>query len=249
MPARQRPEQPATTPEAADQVSLWERLERPAPAPRSALTPGRIAEAAVRLADAEGLDAVTMRRLAGELGVAPMAAYRYVTGKDELLELMVDAVHRELTVPADVTGWRDTLRAHALDTRAMMLAHPWVPRAGVVMLTPHQMAAAERMLAALDGLGLDPDTMMAAFATVSAYVRGAVEAEIGVLRLMRERGWSSGQETREGLAPRMTWLMSTGRYPVYHRYTQQAARKDEPAWRFETGLGYVLDGLAAHLDA
>jgi AcrR family transcriptional regulator len=245
MPARQRPEQPAT-PEAAD---LWERLERPAPAPRSALTPERIAGAAVRIADAEGLDAVTMRRLAGELGVAPMAAYRYVTGKDELLELMVDAVHRELTVPAGVTGWREVLRAYALGTRAMMLAHPWVPRAGVMVLTPHQMATAERLLASLDGLGLDPDTMMAVFATVSAYVRGAVEAEIGVLRLMRERGWSSGLETREGLAPRMIWLMSTGRYPVYHRYTQQAVRKDDPAWRFETGLDYVLDGLAAHLDA
>lgn len=243
MPARQQPEQ------AADQVSLWERLERPAPAPRSALTPGRIAEAAVRIADAEGLDAVTMRRLAGELGVAPMAAYRYVSGKDELLELMVDTVHAGLTVQAELTGWREVLRAHALATRAMMLAHPWLPRAGVVVLTPHQMAAAERMLAALDGLGLDPDTMMAVFSSVNAYVRGAVEAEIGVLRLMRERGWSTGQETRAGLAPRMSWLMSTGRYPVYHRYTRQAVRKDDPAWRFETGLDYVLDGIATRLEA
>lgn len=247
MPARQRPDQPAT-PGPADQVSLWERLERPAPAPRSTLTPDRIAEAAVRIADAEGLDAVTMRRLAGELGVAPMAAYRYVSGKDELLELMVDAVHGELAAPAEAAGWREVLRDHALHTRAMMLAHPWLPRAGVVVLTPRQMAAAERMLAALDGLGPDPDTMMAAFTTVGAYVRGAVETEIGVLRLMRERGWSTGQETREGLAPRMTWLMSTGRYPVYRRYTREAVRKDDPAWRFETGLDYVLDGLAAHLD-
>jgi AcrR family transcriptional regulator len=246
MPARQRPEKPAT-PDGADQASLWERLERPAPAPRSTLTPDRIAEAAVRIADAEGLDAVTMRRLAGELGVAPMAAYRYVSGKDELLELMVDAVYGELPAPAGVTGWRESLRSHAAHTRAVLLAHPWMTRAAVVALTPNQMAAAERMLAALDGLGLDPDTMMAVFTTVSAYVRGAVESEIGLRRLMRERGWSTGHETREGLAPRMTWLMNTGRYPVYRRYTHEATRKDDPDWRFETGLDYVLDGLAAHL--
>ncbi|MDX3103543.1 TetR family transcriptional regulator [Nonomuraea angiospora] len=69
---------------------LWARLERPAPALWQMLTPQRIATAAVGIADAEGLDAVTMRRLATELGVAPMAPYRYVSGKDELLELMVD---------------------------------------------------------------------------------------------------------------------------------------------------------------
>ncbi len=82
----------------------------PAPAPRTTLTPQRIARTAVGVADAEGLDAVTMRRLATELGVAPMAAYRYVTGKDELLELMVDFVYGELDLPDGTDGWRTTMR-------------------------------------------------------------------------------------------------------------------------------------------
>ncbi|WP_171164951.1 TetR/AcrR family transcriptional regulator [Streptomyces sp. I05A-00742] len=227
---------------------LWERLERPAPAPRSAaLTPGRIAAAAVAIADAEGLEAVTMRRLAADLGVAPMAAYRYVTGKDELIALMVDFVHGELELPDAAGGWRGTMRAVGLRTRALMLAHPWMARADHFSLTPSQFAVSERVLTALDGLGLDADTMMAVFRTVTAYVHGAVDSEIGLLRMMRKRGWTTGDETREGLAPEMTWLMGTGRYPATRRYLAEAQRKDDAAWRFELGLDCVLDGIAVRL--
>jgi AcrR family transcriptional regulator len=228
-------------------ASLWERLERPAPAARAALTPSRIAEVAVGIADAEGLDAVTMRRLAVGLGVAPMAAYRYVSGKDELLELMVDFVYGELTVPGDVAGWWHAMRALALSTRTVLLDHPWVARTTVCSPTPRQLAVAERALAALDGLGLEADMMMAVFRTVTAYVHGAVEAEINLRRLMQERGWSSSDETRTGLAPQMAWLMGTGRYPEYARYIYEARRKDDPQWQFETGLNCVLDGISARM--
>lgn len=243
MPAQESQEKS----ENKSQVSLWERLERPAPAPRSTLSPHRIAAVAVEIADAEGLDAVTMRRLATELGVAPMAAYRYVSGKDELLELMVDFVYGELTLPDDTAGWRETMRTLAMRTRAVLLKHPWMARTSVLALTPNQLAVPECVLATLDALGLDADTMMAVSRTVTAYVHGAVDAEIGLLRLMQERGWSSGHETRSGLAPRMTWLMNTGRYPTYQRYTLEATRKDDPQWQFEVGLDCVLDGIAAHM--
>ena len=84
-------------------TSLWERLDQAAGRP--ALSAREIGAAAVRIADADGLDAITMRRLAAELGAAPMAAYRHVSGKEEVLELMVDlhpggAVKR----PADSLG-------------------------------------------------------------------------------------------------------------------------------------------------
>ncbi|MFC7649082.1 TetR/AcrR family transcriptional regulator [Streptosporangium lutulentum] len=80
---------------------------------------------AIEIADTEGLDAITMRRLAAELGVAPMAAYRYVSGKDDVMELMVDLVHGELE-HSQADGWRETMRALALRTRALMLKHPWL---------------------------------------------------------------------------------------------------------------------------
>ncbi|MEU8530880.1 MULTISPECIES: TetR/AcrR family transcriptional regulator [Streptomyces] len=228
-----------------EKVSLWERLDR-APAPRASLTPQRIAAVAVELADGEGIGAVTMRRIAAELGVAPMAAYRHVDGKDELWALMVDLVSAELEPQEEPVGWRATLRAHALRTREAMLRHPWLAQlpAPLFALTPNRMAGAERQLASLDGLGLDADTMMAAFRTVGAYVHGATQTEVSLAQYMREQGWETGDDTRRGLAPQMVYLMETGRYPTYREYTRTAARKDDAAWQFETGLDCVLDGVA-----
>ncbi|MFE6056881.1 TetR/AcrR family transcriptional regulator [Kitasatospora sp. NPDC056446] len=248
MPARQAPagDTPA---EGGDvpQPSLWERLARPAPAPRTTLTPHRIAEAAVAIADTEGLDAVTMRRLAGALGVAPMAAYRYVSGKDELIELMVDFVYGRLPLDTPADGWRDAMRSLAVHLRAMNLDHPWTVRTATPFsLSPNQLAVPERAFSVLAEHGLDADTTMAVFRTVTGYVHGSVAAEVTLANLRRERGWSDGDQTRAGLAPRMTWLMGTGRYPSYQRYLHEATRKDDPDWQFETGLDCVLDGIAAH---
>ncbi|MEV6399557.1 TetR/AcrR family transcriptional regulator [Streptomyces sp. NPDC051907] len=231
--------------------SLWERLSRPAPAPRASLSPERIAEEAVALADAEGLDAVTMRRLATALGVAPMAAYRYVSGKEDLLQLMVDRVYGELEMPEEGGGWRDAMRALAVGTRALMLRHPWLGRLSspqaVLALTPNRMAVSDRALAALDGLGLDADTTMAVFRTVAAYATGTAHAEIAWRQLLEGEGWEDGHDARSGLAPQMTWLMGTGRYPHFQRYLVEATRKDDPQWQFDSGLEAVLEGIAARL--
>ncbi|MFI9156890.1 TetR/AcrR family transcriptional regulator [Kitasatospora aureofaciens] len=250
MPAQQAPAGDSDA--AADdrdkpQPSLWERLDRPSPAPRTTLTPHRIAEAAVAIADTEGLDAVTMRRLATALGVAPMAAYRYVSGKDELIELMVDFVYGQLPLDTPADGWREAMRSLAVHLRAMNLAHPWIARAATPFsLSPNQLAVPERAFAALAERGLDADTTMAVFRTVAVYVHGSSASEVALEDLRRARGWSDGDETRAGLAPRMTYLMGTGRYPSYHQYLQQATRKDDPDWHFTTGLDCVLDGIAAH---
>ncbi|MEV4429390.1 TetR/AcrR family transcriptional regulator [Streptomyces sp. R-07] len=232
--------------ETADGVSLWERLDRPASAPRTSLSARRIAAVAIEIADREGFGAVTMRRIATELGVAPMAAYRHVAGKDELWALMVDEVSAELEPPAPVDGWRETLRTYAHRTRDGMLRHPWLTQLPVPLLalTPARMAAVERQLASLDGLGLDADTMMAAFRAVASYVQGAVQSEVALAQYMKEQGWESGDDTRRALAPQMTYLLGTGRYPTYLRYVQGAARKDDAGWQFETGLECVLDGVA-----
>ncbi|WP_329116803.1 TetR/AcrR family transcriptional regulator [Streptomyces sp. NBC_01353] len=229
-----------------EEVSLWERLDRPQAAPRASLTPQRIAEVAVDLADREGFAAVTMRRIATELGVAPMAAYRHVSGKDDLWALMVDRVSAEMEPAEQPESWRETLRAYAVRTRTMMVRHPWLAQLPMPLfaLTPNRMAAAERQLASLDGQGLDVDTMMAAFRAVSSYVQGATQAEVALAQYMRDQGWESPDETRRALAPQMSYLMETGRYPTYRRYTRGAARKDDAAWQFETGLECVLDGVA-----
>ncbi|THA78470.1 TetR/AcrR family transcriptional regulator [Streptomyces sp. A0642] len=232
---------------AGPDPSLWQRLEQPAATPRTSLTLERIGTVAVEIADAEGFAAVTMRRLATELGVAPMAAYRHVTGKDDLWALMAERVTAEMRIPDEVTEWREVLRAFGLLTRDMMLRHPWVGQlpTHLFVLTPGRLAIAERQLAALDGLGLDEDSMMVAFRTVSAFAHGAAQSEVALREWTEAAGWSTGEETRLGLAPQMMYLMETGRYPTYGRYGLRATRKDDATWAFETGLDCVLDGIAA----
>ena len=87
-------------------------------------------------------------------------------------------------------------------------------RAPLISLTPARMAVAERQLAALATLGLDADSMMAAFRTVSSYVHGSTQSELALREYKERHGWSSGDETRQALAPQMNYLMDTGRYPA-----------------------------------
>ncbi|MFE1595545.1 TetR/AcrR family transcriptional regulator [Nocardia sp. NPDC058705] len=215
--------------------------------PGKALSAKLIAETAVKVADVEGLDAITMRRLATELGVTPMAAYRHVSNKDEVLELMVDLVYGEID-PPDGTDWRETLWAIAQAVRTLILRHPWLTRLSAPQmlyeLTPHRLALTEQALTALhDDGGLDLDAAMAACRTLSTYVQGATSAEIGLRDLMNDHGWSTGADTREGLSPQMRWLLATRRYPTFERYILEAARKDDLQWQFDTGLNQVLDGI------
>ncbi|HSA52477.1 MAG TPA: TetR/AcrR family transcriptional regulator C-terminal domain-containing protein [Yinghuangia sp.] len=240
--------QPGDAPAA---VSVWQRLDRPAKAQRATLTHASIAAAAVDIADKDGLDSVSMRKLSGHLGVTTMALYRYVVGKEELFELMLDAAYAEYDHPV-LPGetWRDVLTVHAHQLRAIALRHPWTVELAarrVVNITPRVMATVERSLGALDGLGLDIDTMAAAQHSVMAYVRGALTDEIGHAELMKSQQWADEDDLRNAYGPHMTWLLGTGRYPVYHRYGMGAVRKDDKAWRFAFGLDCVLDGIAARL--
>jgi AcrR family transcriptional regulator len=230
-------------------TSLWERLQQAADRP--GLTAPTIAAAAVAIADADGLDAISMRRLAAELGVSTMAAYRHVSGKDDVLELMADLVYGEVDIPGDA-DWRETMRAFARGVRALGLKHPWLtqlsaPQA-VSELTPSRLALEERALASLAGLGLDADTAMSVYRTVTVFAHGAIRAEMGLRQLMAEHGWTSGAESRSGLSGQMAWLLNTGRYPAVARWLHDAARRDDLTWQFETGLDYVLDGIAARIE-
>ena len=181
-----------------------------------------------------------MRRLAAELGVAPMAPYRYVSGKDDLLELMVDHVYADLRLPSGL-AWRESLRTLAVRTRELMLQHRWLaqlsPQAKL-SLTPNRMAVAEQALAALDGLDLDADTMMSVFRAVDAYVHGAMSYESAVSTVISEQSLSGGDELRDELAPLMMWHMRTGRYPTFQHYLRTATRKDDTsvAVRLRPGL-------------
>jgi AcrR family transcriptional regulator len=148
---------------------------RPPQAPGPELTRERILHAAIAIADAEGLTAVSMRRLAAELGVGVMSLYRHVPGKDQLVLLMADAVFGEARPPQPPPpGWRAQLELIARLQWAAARRHPWIAR--VVSLTrptpaPNAMAYTEGALRAVDGLGLAPSTMLYVAITLAGHVQ------------------------------------------------------------------------------
>jgi AcrR family transcriptional regulator len=228
--------------------TLWERLAGPGRGPRPGLTHQQIAAAAVEIADAEGLNAVSMRRLAERLGVATMGLYRYVTGKDEIYELMLDAVIAEIALPDG--DWREVAGAYARQFRALGLRHPWIIQAFArvpASLSPNSAAIAEHALASVDGLGADVDTMMAVFGAVSSFARGAVFTEVAQREVLERQGWESEDDVRLAYRPWVRWMLESGRYPVLSRYIVEGSNEDDADWQFEFGLECVLDGISARL--
>lgn len=131
----------------------WGVAALPHRGPKRELSTERIVEAAIELADADGLDAVSMGKVAARLGAAPMSLYRYVTGKDDLLLLMYDAAS-EVTVPGAAGTWRQRLREWAMFVRAAYDAHPWLADLppSSTPTTPNRLAIIEAGLAAFEGV-------------------------------------------------------------------------------------------------
>lgn len=226
---------------------IWQRIERQT---RPALTHAQIAGAAVELADAGGLEAVSMRRLAQRLGVATMGLYRYVHGKDELTELMIDSVYAAVAMSdGDVAaGWRAAMERTAHELRALFSQHPWLLGMSTTSpLTPHATRYTDRALASLAGTGLDEDTKMAVLLTVRSYVIGVTGSQLALSTFLEEHGAPGMDELRERLAPQMAWLLGSGEYPAFQRYITGGIRKDDTDWQFQLGLDCILDGIATRL--
>lgn len=222
---------------------MWERPEppdRPVPAP---LSRERIVRVAIQLADADGLDAVSLRKVAAELDVRPMRLYGYIAGKDELLDLMVDAVHAEIRPVGD--GWREVLRSLAEVTRHAVHEHEWLADllGGRPQLGPHALAGGETVLAALDGI--DVDAVMPMVAAVNAYVVGAVRREIADRRAERATGLDE-KRWQAALGPYLERTFATGRFPALATVVRDAAHHDADH-TFRTGLDFLLDGIEARI--
>jgi DNA-binding transcriptional regulator YhcF (GntR family) len=200
----------------------------------------RIVRAAVDIADAGGLTAVSMRAVAAKLGVATMTVYRHLDAKAELTLLMADAAFAEIDYPDPPPGWRAHLRLAAHLQWAAYHRHPWLPR--VVSITrPALLSGLVEYglwtLRALDGLDLHPGTRLHAYTTMVNYVRGtaiSIETEAGA-------ELDTGMTSQQWLAAR---LPVDGQ--IIARITEPGAVLDLESL-FEFGLECLLDGLAARL--
>jgi AcrR family transcriptional regulator len=223
----------------------------PAPRPPGAraepLSTGRIVAAAVELADAEPHGEVTMRALAGRLGVrSPMALYRYVGSKDGLADLMADEVYG-LLVPTRGQGWRTALRTLGLTGWAAVQAHPWFARLAFARppFGPNALAMYDAALAELEPLGMDANARMGSVNTVLGHVLGSGLALLEE-RAMRARvGVLDDHQLAEAAVGPLADIAASGRYPHFSRWAADADRDTPPPQSFEQILEWLLDGLAA----
>jgi AcrR family transcriptional regulator len=221
---------------------IWARPERAARGPRPAHSRDEVAAAAVRLADAEGLDAVSMRRVAAALGAGTTSLYRYVKSRDELLDLMVDAAVRQVGLPGRTGEWRADLRALAVATRAAMLGRPWLPAviAARPGLGPGMLRWNEAWFGAAEGTGLDADEVFGLVATVQIFVHGSVMRQLA--------GQQSGLDLGAWMAAQGAYgdaIIAGGAYPAFIRIMLEAKtphRADLDDHVFAEGLEHVLDG-------
>lgn len=234
---------------ARDLVDLLWRDHADAPrggtrGPRARVTTSEVVDAAVALADASGLDAVTVRRLAADLGISTMAVYTHVGSRDDLLVLMVDAVHAAAPRPALTGGWRDRVRDLATAELALHTAHTWLLDVTDqrTALGPGTIARYDHGLHALDGLGLGDVDRDAALTFVLDLARGVARA-----RRPDPHG-AAMAASWETWGPRLAAYLGDA-HPLAQRVgaaagaEMGAASSAEHAWRF--GLERVLDALAA----
>jgi AcrR family transcriptional regulator len=225
---------------------------RPATTRRVALTRDAIVAAAIGLADAGGLAAVTVRRLAVELGARPMSIYSYarIESKEELFDLMVDEVCAEMLV-ADLPGqWRPALRAVATRSREVLLAHPWWAEliGRNVLLGPNGIRYWEQMLAAVRTLGADEETRQAVVVTVETFVVGQTTFALDE-QGDAKTGHRSREQWQQAVSKYRQDLIATGEFPQLSSVgppgPTSAADRDR---YFTLGLDWLLAGVAASLE-
>jgi AcrR family transcriptional regulator len=238
-------------PESAGEYEVvWTRPERAGKGPVPSHSRAEITATAIGLADAEGIDAVSMRKVAAKLGAGTGTLYRYVARKDDLIDLMVDAVEGEDGGPGPLTGdWRQDLRAFAQRARAIMHRHPWVAAlaAGRPTLGPNGLCLAEHTLHAIADLGLTIDEMLVSVETLQAFVRGYTLGELAEQEAIRRSGLDR-EQWMDAHSPYLQTIIDGGLHPLVARVVLDAEGPHADDERnFELGLDRILDGLAANL--
>ncbi|MGW0731337.1 TetR/AcrR family transcriptional regulator [Streptomyces sp. NPDC002851] len=222
---------------------LWGTGERPTRGPKPGLTLDRIVTAAIGIADAEGLAAVSMRRLATDLGTGTMSLYRYVPGKAELLDLMLDRVYGEdATETADDLDWRAAVEAMAHAHRELYRRHPWLLRVNQArsVLGPGSLRSLEVCLGPLRTMGFTDPEMLSVILAVQSFASGMARMEIDAVEAARDTGLSD-EEFWGGQTPFLEKAMETGEFPLLAQLSEETFGSEFDHFAF--GLQRLLDGL------
>ena len=207
-------------------------------ATRKPLSRARVLQAAVALADEAGLEAFSMRALAQELGVVPMALYRHVANKDELLDGMVDIVFSEIELPSGDLDWRSAMRRRATSTRVALKRHSW---AIGMMESRHPGPANLRnhnaVMGCLRKAGFPFEMAVHAYSVQDAYIYGFALQE-------KDLAFETPDSAGEAAQRRAETIDAPHDYPYLVEITTKLPESGyDSAVEFAWGLDLILDGL------
>jgi AcrR family transcriptional regulator len=228
--------------------AAWGVRPRPSKGPRPALSLERIVAAAVRVAAADGLQAVSMSRVAADLGVATMSLYRYVAAKGELLALMADL---PFEAPPARRGpeesWRDGLSRWAVTEREVYRRNPWVLRIPISgpPITPNAIAWLERGLEAMGDTGLEEGEKLSVMLLLTGFVRSQAMLEAEIAAAQAAGAAPPDAELLGAYGRLLSRLTDPERFPALHAVIAAGVFEapDEPDYDFNFGLERVLDGI------
>jgi AcrR family transcriptional regulator len=234
---------------------LWGQQERGKRGPKPRLSVDEIAQAAIALADADGVATLSMRRVAEAVGLSAMALYTYVPSKAELVDVMLDRVLGEGSEPPDpAAGWRANLERKAWQDWERGQRHPWILQVGAHRppLGPNVMARYEMTLSILDQVGLTDLEMDRCAMVLMSYVQGAVRQAVEA-RQVQQRTGLSDEQWWLAQEPWIHMFLDPARFPLAVRVGAAVGEAldavTDPAANFEFGLQRVLDGIEAFIEA
>lgn len=213
------------------------RKTKTIPPPRAPLRRERILQTAIEIADARGVNAVTMRAVAARLGVEAMSLYNHVHNKDEILDGMVDLVVEEIRLPEDIADWRAAMRQRAISVREVFGRHPWVATLidSRTSSGPARLRYLDWVLGVLVRAGFTLESAIRSFSLLDSYIYGFGRQEINA---------SSGGAPAEDQAAAILSVIPIEKYPYLHRMAAMATESGyDAAADFDFGLDIILDGL------
>ncbi len=239
---------------ARSMALLWRTREVVSRKGKPDLSVDRIVRAAIELADRDGLEAVSMRRVADQLGVGTMSLYTYVPGKGELLDVMLDTVYGETSGPENTMGnWRARLEFIARENWALHLRHPWMLYVVTnrAVLGPNVIAKYDAELSAISGSGLTDLEMDAVLSLVLGYVRGAARDAVDAAQVERQTGLTDDQWWSVH-APLLERVLDPAQFPTGARVGSAVGEvygaAYDPQHLFDFGLQRVLDGIEVFIE-
>ena len=212
------------------------------PRPKTSLT--EVVDAGVRIADTEGLDALSMRKVASRLGIGAMSLYTYVPGRSELIELMIDRVYADHALPDPGLAWRARVEQWARATWATYANHPWLLDYNMARLPigPHVLDVEESLYAALHTAGFRAAQNVAIANLIRWQLIGAARSTIGDAAEERHTGVSA-EAYWESRASFWTTYFDATRFPTTAAVWADGGFDDPAGWDFEVMITRLLDGI------